>query len=61
MINWEEFEHIHVINKLKQILASWWSIDIIFTDERGMVRGPDPKGTNLVNPAVKLFLSKSSP
>jgi two-component system response regulator HupR/HoxA len=60
MINWEEFEHIHVIKKLKQILASWWSIDIIFTDERGMVRGPDLKGANLVNPAVKLFLSKES-
>jgi two-component system response regulator HupR/HoxA len=60
MINWDEFEHIHVIKKLKQILQSWWNIDIIFTDERGHVRGPDLKGTHQVNPAVKLFLSKES-
>lgn len=58
MINWDEFEHIHVIKKLKQILASWWSIDIIFTDERGMIRGHDHPSTVYVNPAVKYILSK---
>jgi two-component system, NtrC family, response regulator HupR/HoxA len=60
MINWDEFEHIHVIKKLRQILSSWWNIDIIFTDERGHVRGPDLKAISQVNPAVKLFLSKES-
>jgi two-component system, NtrC family, response regulator HupR/HoxA len=60
MINWDEFEHIHVIKKLKQILASWWNIDIIFTDERGFVRGPEVKAASFVNPAVKLFLSKEA-
>jgi transcriptional regulator with PAS, ATPase and Fis domain len=60
MINWDEFEHIHVIKKLKQILASWWNIDIIFTDERGFVRGPELKSMAFVNPAVKLFLSKEA-
>lgn len=60
MINWDEFEHIHVIKKLKQILASWWSIDILFTDERGFVRGPEVKGTQFVNPAVKVLLSKET-
>lgn len=39
MINWDEFEHIHVIRKLKQILISWWNIDTLFTDEKGNVRG----------------------
>ena len=33
MINWDEFEHIHVIRKLKQVLTSWWNIDTVFTDE----------------------------
>lgn len=60
MINWDEFEHIHVIKKLKQILSSWWNIDIIFTDERGHVRGPDLKSNAHINPAVKLFLGKET-
>ena len=34
MINWDEFEHIHVIKKLRHILSSWWNVDVIFTDER---------------------------
>ena len=59
MINWDEFEHIHVIKKLKQILSSWWNIDIVFTDERGHLRGMDPKSNRLSNPAVSAFLSKA--
>ncbi len=60
MINWDEFEHIHVIKKLKQILSSWWNIDIVFTDERGVARGPDLKAANYANPAVKMLLSKEA-
>jgi two-component system response regulator HupR/HoxA len=60
MINWDEFEHIHVIKKLKQILATWWNIDIVFTDERGQVRGMDTKSLTFANPAVKYFLSKNT-
>lgn len=60
MINWDEFEHIHVIKKLKQILASWWNVDIIFTDERGQIRSTDLKIENFVNPAVKFFMSKNT-
>src|SRR5690242_972308 len=59
MINWDEFEHIHVIKKLKQILSSWWNIDVIFTDERGVLRS-DPKGGKYINPAVATFLSKDT-
>ena len=60
MINWDEFEHIHVIRKLKQILSSWWNIDVVFTDERGQLRGLDPKTSNFSNPAVATFLSKDT-
>lgn len=60
MINWDEFEHIHVIKKLKQILNSWWNIDVIFTDERGQLRGIDPKAGAFCNPAVTTFLSKET-
>ena len=58
MINWDEFEHIHVIKKLKQILNSWWTTDLIFTDERGLIRGVDL--TQIKNPGVKNYLQKES-
>ncbi|MES3038309.1 MAG: sigma 54-interacting transcriptional regulator [Bdellovibrionota bacterium] len=52
MINWDEFEHIHVIKKLKQILGAWWNIDVIFTDERGQLKGFYHDRTPFQNPAV---------
>lgn len=62
MINWDEFEHIHVIKKLKEILNSWWNIDVIFTDERGRIRGMDLKdnSSKFASPAVQAFLQKES-
>lgn len=60
MINWDEFEHIHVIKKLKQILNSWWNIDVVFTDERGQLRGIDPRAQSFCNPAVSTFLGKET-
>lgn len=61
MINWDEFEHIHVIKKLKQVLNSWWNIDVVFTDERGHLRGVDLQQANsFCNPAVQTFLSKDT-
>src|SRR5580693_3880902 len=38
MINWDEFEHIHVIRKLKQIISRWWNIDVFFADDRGNLK-----------------------
>ncbi len=58
MINWDEFEHIHVIKKLKQILNSWWSIDVVFTDERGLLKGFDSEKTVFASPAISYLMSK---
>ncbi|WP_413289333.1 sigma-54 interaction domain-containing protein [Bdellovibrio sp. HCB337] len=58
MINWDEFEHIHVIRKLKQILSAWWNIDVIFTDERGQIKGFDQEKTQFNNPAVAQLIHK---
>lgn len=58
MINWDEFEHIHVIKKLKEILSSWWNIDTLFTDDRGHLKGFESDRLKLVNPAVKFLLDK---
>ena len=56
MINWSDFEHIHVIKKLKEILLSWWQIDLIFTDDRGVIKSPSPDKLSLFNPAVSHLL-----
>ncbi len=59
-IRWDDFEHIHVIKKLKQILGSWWNIDVIFTEENGYLRGFEKEKVSLINPAVQFFLEKES-
>lgn len=38
MINWDEFEHIHVIRKLREIIAKWWTVDVFFADDRGNLK-----------------------
>lgn len=60
MINWDEFEHIHVIKKLKQILHSWWDIDIVFTDERGHLRALNKGKNNFRNPSVEALIAKET-
>ena len=52
MINWSDFEHIHVIKKLKEILVSWWQIDLVFTDDRGIIKSSASSEPSLFNPAV---------
>ncbi len=58
MINWDEFEHIHVIQKLKSIIQQWWGIDTLFTDDRGFLRGFNKDKHTFFNPAVRIALSK---
>lgn len=60
MINWDEFEHIHVVNKLREILQSWWNIDIVFTDERGHLKGLDFEKFPFSNKATQHLLSKEA-
>ncbi len=60
MINWDEFDHLHVIKKLKHILNSWWNVDVLFTDERGHTKSFDKGKFQFCNPAVAYQLSKDS-
>ena len=60
MINWDEFEHIHVIQKLKHILSAWWNIDIVFTDERGQLKGFDTSKNAFNNPAIAALMNKEA-
>jgi len=58
MINWDEFEHIHVIKRLRHILSSWWNVDVIFTDERGVIKGLDNNKSPWANPAIGFLVGK---
>lgn len=60
MINWDEFEHIHVIKKLKHILSAWWNVDTIFTDDRGILRGFQNEKVPMRNPLVKFLFEKEA-
>ncbi len=60
MINWNEFEHIHVIKKLKHVLQTWWNIDIVFTDERGQLKGLESEKITYANPGVNYLLNKET-
>lgn len=60
VINWDEFEHIHVIKKLKHILGAWWNIDIVFTDERGHLKGFDRAKTHFFNPGTGVYLNRDA-
>lgn len=58
MINWDEFEHIHVIQKLKSIINQWWNIETVFTDEQGNIRGFNKEKHTFKNAAVRSLLAK---
>jgi two-component system response regulator HupR/HoxA len=59
-VNYEEFERLHVVRRLRQIVSSWWQIQLNFTDARGFLRGV-PQG-KFFNPANKMcsFLTGNS-
>lgn len=58
MINWDEFEHIHVIKKLKLIMGAWWSCDVIFSDDSGKIQLQKHDSENFANPASFFLLQK---
>ncbi|MFM8269379.1 MAG: nitrogen fixation protein NifA, partial [Pseudomonadota bacterium] len=59
MINWDEFAHIHVIRKLREVIGKWFAIDVFFADDRGNLKliekGRKHECTNKV---VGLLLSR---
>lgn len=59
MINWDEFEHIHVIRKLKEVIAKWWNVDVFFADDRGNLKIIE-KGTKRehANTVMNVLLSR---
>jgi two-component system response regulator HupR/HoxA len=38
MIQWEEFERIHVVRKIREVLGNWFQVDILLADDQGRLR-----------------------
>lgn len=48
---WQDFDKLHVIRRLRQLIGKWWQIQLNFTDAKGFVRGvPEGKFFNPINP-----------
>lgn len=57
-VRWEDFDKMHVIRKLKEIIGKWWSVQINFTDKKGFLRGvPDGKFFNPLNPICQAIVA----
>jgi len=58
MFDWDEFEHLHVVRKLKEILSQWWNVEVFFADDRGFLRNIE-KGEEKTfkNPVLNLLLN----
>jgi transcriptional regulator with PAS, ATPase and Fis domain len=58
MMNWEEFEHMHVIKRFRQIMSSWWGVDILLSDEFGELKNWNHQKVNYTNPMLPFLLQK---
>ncbi|NRA62872.1 MAG: sigma 54-interacting transcriptional regulator [Pseudobacteriovorax sp.] len=57
-VRWEDFDKIHVIRKLKEIIGNWWQVQINFTDKKGFLRGvPEGKFFNPLNPICQAIVA----
>lgn len=57
-VRWEDFDKMHVIRRLKGIIANWWSVQINFTDKKGFLRGvPEGRFFNPLNPICKAIVA----
>ena len=54
--NSESFENLNIVKRLRQIIESWWNIQLNFTDEKGHLKGvPHGKFFNPKNPICKFI------
>jgi two-component system response regulator HupR/HoxA len=40
---WEDFDKLHVIRRMKEVVGKWWGVQLNYTDSKGFLRGV-PKG-----------------
>jgi two-component system response regulator HupR/HoxA len=55
---WSDFDKLHVIRRLREIVGKWWKIQINFTDTKGLLRGvPEGRFFNPLNPICQAVVS----
>lgn len=53
-VNWNDFDKLHVIRRLRELVGKWWKIQINFTDAKGLLRSvPEGKFFNPLNPICR--------
>ena len=49
-VRWDEFDKMHVIRRLRELVGRWWRVQINFTDQKGFLRGvPEGQFFNPLN------------
>jgi len=41
MLNWDDFENLRVVKRLKSIVNAWWNAEVVFADDKGHIRNVD--------------------
>lgn len=58
VVRWNDFDKMHVIRRMREIIGNWWSVQINFTDAKGFLRGvPNGKFFNPINPVCKAIVA----
>ncbi len=59
-VRWDEFDKMHVIRRLRELVGRWWNVQLNFTDQKGLLRGvPEGKFFNPLNPVCKAITSEA--
>lgn len=53
-VQWDDFDKLLVVRRLRELVGKWWKIQINFTDAKGLLRSvPDGKFFNPLNPVCQ--------
>lgn len=61
MIKWEEFEHIHVVRKIREVVGNWFHVDILLVDDQGRLKNVEKGQKKLwANTVLSQLLQKDA-
>ncbi len=57
-VRWDEFDKLHVVRKLKELVGKWWNVQLNFTDDKGFLRGvPEGRFFSPISKACQFITS----
>ena len=59
MLNWQEFENLRVIKKLRVIIQDWWNAEVIFADDNGNIKNISREKVPSFNNKIFNMIAKS--